>query len=133
MRIVVIAVPARPSGIPAYVTALAKGMEAMGHRVDVLDAWTGDGYRLPAYEYIAVCAEAVSLFGGKMPEALHKILASGNLAGKKSAAFLRKTGPFTTKAMGNLMRCMEKEGMYINWSDIILSAEHAEALGKRIG
>jgi hypothetical protein len=28
---------------------------------------------------------------------------------------------------------MEKEGMYINWSDIILSAEHAEALGKRIG
>ncbi|GHV79633.1 hypothetical protein AGMMS49944_14240 [Spirochaetia bacterium] len=133
MRVVVIAVPARRSPIPPYVTALAKGMEAMGHRADVLDAWTGDGSRLPAYEYIAVCAEAVSLFGGKMPEALHRILASGNLTGKKSAAFLKKTGPFTTKAMSSLMRGMEKEGMYINWSDIILSAEHAEALGKRIG
>ncbi|GHV32265.1 hypothetical protein AGMMS4952_22340 [Spirochaetia bacterium] len=133
MRIVVIAVPARSSGVPGYVTALAKSMEAMGHRADVLDGWTGDGYRLPAYEYIAVCAEAVSLFGGKMPDALRRILASGNLSGKKSAAFLKKTGPFTTKAMNNLMRGMEKEGMYINWSDIILSAEHAEALGKRIG
>jgi hypothetical protein len=133
MRIVVIAVPARRSPIPAYVTALAKGMEAMGHRADVLDAWTGDGSRLPAYEYIAVCAEAASLFGGKMPEALQRILASGNLTGKKSAAFLKKTGPFTTKAMSSLMRGMEKEGMYINWSDIILSAGHAEALGKRIG
>jgi hypothetical protein len=68
-----------------------------------------------------------------MPEALHRVLASGNLAGKQSAAFLKKTGPCTTKAMTNLMRGMEKEGMYINWSEIILSAEHAEALGKRIG
>jgi hypothetical protein len=133
MRIVVIAVPAKRTGIPAYVTALAKGMEAMGHRADVLDAWTEDGGRLPGYEYIVVIAESVSLFGGKMPEALHKILASGNLTGKKSAAFLKKTGPFTTKALRNLMRGMEKEGMYINWSDIILSAPHAEELGKRIG
>ena len=133
MRIVVIAAPARPSGIPPYVRALAKGMEAMGHRADLLDAWTGDGSRLPAYEYIAVCAEAVSLFGGKMPDALRRLLASGNLAGKKSAAFLKKTGPFATKALTNLMRGMEKEGMCINWSDIILSTEHAEALGKRIG
>ncbi|WP_010259682.1 hypothetical protein [Treponema primitia] len=133
MRIVVISVPAQRKGIPDYVTALAKGMEAMGHRVDILDAWTGDAYRLPAYEYIAVVAEAVSLFGGKMPEALHRVLASGTLVGKKSAAFLKKTGPFTDKALTNLMRGMEKEGMYINWSDIILSAAHAEELGKRIG
>jgi hypothetical protein len=28
---------------------------------------------------------------------------------------------------------MEKEGMLVNWSDIILSAAMAEALGKRIG
>jgi hypothetical protein len=133
VRVVVVAAPARRSLIPAYVTAMAKGMEAMGHRVDVLDAWTGDGYRLSAYEYIAVCAEGVTFFGGAMPEALHRILGSGNLRGKKSAAFLKKTGPFTAKALANLMRGMEKEGMYINWSDIIRSVEHAEALGKRIG
>jgi hypothetical protein len=28
---------------------------------------------------------------------------------------------------------MEKEGLLINWSDIILSVPQAEAIGKRIG
>jgi hypothetical protein len=133
MRIVVIAAPAQRRGIPDYVSALAKGMESMGHRVDILDGWTGDGYRLPGYEYIALAAEAASFFGGKLPAALPRILSAGNLSGKKSAAFLRKTGPFTAKPLANLMRAMEKEGMYVNWSEIILSAPHAEVLGKRIG
>jgi hypothetical protein len=110
-------------------------MESMGHRVDILDAWTEDGFRLPGYEYIVVCAEASSRWGGKMPEALHKIRSSGNgIAGKKSAAFLKKTGfLFVNRSFSNLMKDMEKEGMLINWSDIILNASHAEALGKRIG
>ncbi|MDR1565818.1 MAG: hypothetical protein LBS48_00865 [Treponema sp.] len=135
MRIAVISAPGRRKGIPEYVKSLAKGMESMGHRVDIIDAWTEDGFRLPGYEYIAVCAEAVSLWGGKMPEALPKILAAGSgLVGKKSAAFLKKTGPvFINKALWNLMRAMEKEGMTVNWSEIILSAPQAEALGKRIG
>ena len=134
MRIAVISAGAR-RGVQDYVKSLAKGMESMGHRVDVLDAWTEDGYRLPGYEYVAVCAEAVSVWGGKMPDVLPKVLAAGSgLVGKKSAAFLRKTSPFfINKALANLMRAMEKEGMLVNWSDIILNAPHAEALGKRIG
>jgi hypothetical protein len=28
---------------------------------------------------------------------------------------------------------MEKEGMVVNWSDLLLNAAHAQALGKRIG
>ena len=135
MRIVVVSVPAQRKGIPDYVQSLAKGMESMGHRVDVLDAWTEDGFRLPGYEYIAVCAEPASTWGGKMPEALSKVLGAGSgLVGKKSAAFLKKTGPlFVNKAFYTLMKAMEKEGMTINWSEIILNAPQAEALGKRIG
>jgi len=135
MRIAVVSVPGMRRAVPEYVKALAKGMESMGHRVDILDAWTEEGFRLPGYEYIAVCAEAASVWGGKMPDALSKILASGSgLVGKKSAAFLKKTGPiFITKALANLMKAMEKEGMLINWSEILLSAPQAEALGKRIG
>ncbi|MDR3342946.1 MAG: hypothetical protein LBT14_09225 [Treponema sp.] len=134
VRIAIVSVPARSKGIPDYVTALQKGMESMGHQVDVIDAWTEDGFRLPGYAYIAVTAEAVSLFGGTMPDALPQILAAGNgLVGKKSAAFLKKTGPFTGKSLVNLMRAMEKEGMLVNWSEIILSLPHAESLGKRIG
>jgi hypothetical protein len=134
MRIAIISAPAQRKGIPDYVSALAKGMESMGHRVDVIDAWTEDGMRLPGYEYIVAVAEAVSLFKGKMPDALSKVLSAGSgLVGKKGAAFLRKTGPFTGRAMANVMRAMEKEGMVVNWSDILLSAAQAESLGKRIG
>ena len=135
MRIAVVSVPAQRRGVPEYVKSLARGMDSMGHRVDIIDAWTEDGFRLPGYEYIAVCAEAASFWGGKMPEALPKILGSGSgLVGKKSAAFIKKTGPlFVNKALSNLMRAMEKEGMLINWSDVLLNAPHAEALGKRLG
>ena len=135
MRIAVVSAPARRGGIPDYVKSLARGMESMGHRVDILDAWTEDGYRLPGYEYIAVCAEVVSVWGGKMPAPLSKILAAGSsLVGKKSAAFIKKTSPiFVNKALCNLMKAMEKEGMRVNWSEIILNAPQAEALGKQIG
>ena len=134
MRIAIVSAP-RQRGVPEYVKSLAKGMESMGHRVDIIDAWTEDGMRLPGYEYIAVCAEAVSFWGGKLPEVLPKVLGAGSgLVGKKSAAFIKKTGPiFITKALSNLMKAMEKEGMKVNWSEIILNPGHATALGKRIG
>ncbi|MCL2878889.1 MAG: hypothetical protein FWF29_01470 [Treponema sp.] len=134
MRIIIISAPAVRKAPPDYVTSLAKGMEAMGHYVDVLDAWSGDGYRLPGYDYIAVVTQAVSFFSGKIPAVVNGILsAASNLVGKKSAAFVRKGGLFTAKALSNLMRAMEKEGMLVNWSDILLNAPHAQALGKMIG
>ncbi|MDR1353279.1 MAG: hypothetical protein LBK05_08355, partial [Treponema sp.] len=130
MRIALISAPARRGGIPGYAAALAKGMESMGHRVDVINAWTDDGMRLPGYEYLAVAAESAALFSGNMPESLAKILSgASSLVGRKGAAFLKKTSPFTGKALSKLMKAMEKEGIVINWSEIILSAPHAEALG----
>jgi hypothetical protein len=109
-------------------------MESMGHRADLIDAWTDDGMRLPGYEYIVVCAESVSFFSGNIPEVVSKILSAGSsLGGKKSAAFVRKGGLRSGKALASLMRAMEKEGMLVNWSDILLNAPHAEAMGKRIG
>ena len=134
MRIAVISAPALRKAPPDYVRSLAKGMESMGHRVDIIDAWTGDGFRLPGYEYIAIVAEPVSFFSGKIPDAVSKMLATGSsIGGKKSAAFIKKGGLFTSRALANLMRAMEKEGMMINWSEILLNPPHAEALGKRIG
>lgn len=116
-----------------YVEALVKGMASMGHRVDIIDAGLGDGYRLPAYEYVAVAAEPVSFFSGNIPDSIPKILSVGSgLAGKKSAAFIKKGGLFTAKALSNLMKAMEKEGMVVNWSEVLLNPPHAEAMGKRI-
>nr|AGS52598.1 hypothetical protein [uncultured bacterium contig00042] len=135
MRIAIVSAPAQRSNEPPdYVRSLAKGMESMGHRVDILDVWTEDGYKLPAYEYIAIAAEPVSFFSGKINDKIPKMLATGSsISGKKSAAFVKKNGLFCNKAMSTLMRMMEKEGMVINWFDFLLNPVQAEALGKRIG
>ncbi|GHT57145.1 hypothetical protein FACS1894109_08400 [Spirochaetia bacterium] len=134
MRIAIVSVPRQRRGIPDYVSSLAKGMESMGHRVDIIDAWTEDGMRLPGYEYIAVVAESIGYFSGKIPESVAKVLGGGSaLEGKKSAAFVKKGNLFVGRTLFNLMKAMEKEGMSINWSDILLNPPHAEALGKRIG
>ena len=134
MRIAIVSAPAARKPIPDYVKALRNGMVSQGHLVDIIDAWTEEGFLPPAYDYIAVAAETVSFFRGGLPAPLPKMLGvRGGLGGKKSAAFLRKTGLFTAKGLGRLMGAMEKEGMVVNWSDIILNASHAEALGRHIG
>jgi hypothetical protein len=134
MRIAVVSAPAVRKEPPDYVRSFAKGMESMGHRVDVLDAWTEDGFRLPGYEYIVVAAEPNTILTGKIPLCISKVLAAGSsLVGKKGAAFIKKTGLFSSRALSNLMRAMEKEGMIINWSDILFNPPHAEAMGKHIG
>ena len=134
MRIAIVSAPATRKPPQDYVTALAKGMSMMGHRADIIDAWTEDGYKLPGYEYIAIAAEPVSFLSGKIPENISKILAAGSsLVGKKSAAFIKKSGFFSNRALFNLMKAMEKEGMRVNWSDILLNSPQAEAMGKRIG
>ncbi|MDR1096003.1 MAG: hypothetical protein LBL31_06415 [Spirochaetaceae bacterium] len=133
MRVAIVSVPAGRKPPGDYVVALSKGVESMGHRVEIIDAYTDDGQRLPAFEYIIVTAEQTGIFKGKMPDVLHRLLrGSTSLSGKKSAAFLKKTGPFTGKALANLMRAMEQEGMFVNWSEVILSPPHAQELGKRI-
>ena len=134
MRIAVVSAPAARKEPPDYVKSLAKGMESMGHRVDIINAWTEDGMKLPAYEYIAVVTEPLSAFSGKIPSNISKVLKAGSsIAGKKSAAFVRKTGLFTNRAFYALMKAMEAEGMIVNWSDILFNGPHAEALGKQIG
>ena len=134
MRIAIVSAAGAKKETPDYVASLAKGMESMGHRVDIVNAWKDDGMRLPGYEYIAVAAEPISIFSGKLPSIISKTLAAGSsLGGKKSAAFIKKSGFFSNRALINLMKAMEKEGMRINWSDILLNAPHAEAMGKRIG
>jgi len=134
MRIAIVSAPAAKRETPDYVTALAKGMSAMGHHVDIIDIWTEDGMRLPGYEYIAVAAEPASFLSGKIPEKISKVLSAGSsLVGKRSAAFIKKTGLFSNRALSNLMKVMEKEGMRVNWSDILFNPPHAEAMGKQIG
>jgi len=134
MRIAIVNAPVVRGKMPDYVQSLAKGMESMGHNVDIIDAWSEDGFKLPGYEYVAVVTQPISAFSGKIPNCVAKVLGAGSsLLGKKSAAFVKKAGLFHGRCLSNLMKAMEKEGMRINWSDVLLNAPHAQALGKRIG
>ncbi|MCL2599744.1 MAG: hypothetical protein FWD88_00980 [Treponema sp.] len=134
MRIAVVSAPSARRPPPDYVKALAKGMGSMGHAVDVIDAWTEDGIRLPGYDYVAIVTESVSPFSKEIPAVVAKLISLGSgLGGKKSASFVKKGGLRYNRTLSTLMRAMEKEGMVVNWSDILLSAPHAEAMGKRIG
>jgi hypothetical protein len=109
-------------------------MESMGHHVELVNAWTDDGMRMGGCEYIAIVTEPASVFSAQIPSAVTNILSAGSgLGGKKCAAFVKKTGLRPAKTLANLMKAMEKEGMMINWSDILFNAPHAEAMGKRIG
>ena len=135
MRIGLIVAGAQKAGsLGSYASAVSKGVEAMGHRIDTLDARTEDGRKLAGYEYLIVLSEPASFFSGKIPEYLSKFLASASsLVGKKGAAFLHPAGVFSGKAMSNLMRAMEKEGMCVNWSETVTKPAIAEASSKRIG
>ena len=139
MRIAIVSAPSNSvlsnrGEAPDYVQGLAKGMISMGHHVDIIDAWKEDGMRLPGYEYIAVVTQPISFFSSKIPPVIAKVLAAGSsLVGKKSAAFVKKTGLFSNYTLGNLMRAMEKEGMRVNWSEILYDEPHAQAIGKRVG
>jgi menaquinone-dependent protoporphyrinogen IX oxidase len=132
MRVAVISAPAARGGVPAYVKSLAKGIEEKGHQVQIFDAWGDDSHMIPSFDYIVIAAEAASLWKGRMPECLNNFMGNGiGFEGKKGAAFLKKK-MFNGKALANLMRAMERQGMFVNNSDIIMSSAQAEALGKRI-
>jgi hypothetical protein len=135
MRIAIVTAAAgNPSALAPVVAALAKGMEAMGHRVDQLDARGEEGARLPGYDYVAVVAQTRGPFSSKLPEALERFLSTASsLVGKRGAAFLKTGSFFSGKGLSRLMQAMEKEGMRINWSELVGSVEQAAAMGKRIG
>jgi hypothetical protein len=109
-------------------------MELMGHTVELIDAWADTGMRLPGCDYIAIITTPVSFFSAKIPEVVPKILSAGSgVVGKKSAAFVKKEGLRNARTLANLMKAMEKEGMVLNWCDILFNAPHAQEMGKRIG
>lgn len=108
---------------------------AKGHQVDVKNAKLDkETLRLTMYEYIAVVVPAHPFSGKKVPELLTEVLSTcGTVTGKKSCALVIKSGLFSEKFCRAVMRKMEKEGMFIDYFEIIKSPDHAAYVGKQIG
>ena len=117
--------------LKAIAEAFAKGLEAQGHQADIISAYE-EGTRLTLYDYVIVGAEPVSFFSAKIPESISKFLAqAGTVSGKRCLAFipscLRKG-----KTLQNLMKAMEREGMYLKLSEVIKRPDEELAIGKRL-
>ena len=112
---------------------LGRGLETQGHQVDIIDGSRDVNSKLTIYKYVAVGTEAVSLFGGKIPEKASTFLASaGIVSGKRCFAFIIKSFMGAPKALYRLMKAMEKEGMFIKSQEILQSDVEAEEIGKRL-
>lgn len=113
---------------------LARGFESAGHRVDIIDGFLDPDTRLATYEYIAMGCESLSLFTGKISGQIPVFLSnSGTLTGKRCFAFTIRQPFASLKALARLMKSMEKEGMLLKYSDILLSPGQAEVVGKNLG
>lgn len=113
---------------------LARGITAGGHDVEIINAKVHDsGKKLSFYEYIAVGTEAVTLFGGSIPEGISQYLKqSGTVSGKRCFAFVLKKSLRPMKTLAKLMKVMEAEGMYLKFSEILVKPTDAEEIGKRL-
>ncbi len=113
---------------------LARGISANGHDVDIINAKVqGGDKKLSFYEYLAVGTEAVTAFGGTIPEGITQYLKqSGTLSGKRCFAFVLKKSLRPMKSLAKLMKVMEAEGMYLKFSEILMKPTDAEEIGKRL-
>jgi len=112
---------------------LARGIESQGHQVTLVNGDTDTDSKLTIYEYILIGTAPNSLFSGKISERISDYLKNaGRVSGTKCYAFIVKKGFFVSKALQRLMKCMEKEGMFLKISDIITSKDEAEAIGKKL-
>ncbi|MFP4114325.1 MAG: hypothetical protein ACOC2Y_03000 [Spirochaetota bacterium] len=134
MRVAIVFVPqAKREKLLEISKALANGIEAQGHKVDLVDASRDVTTKLTIYEYIAVGTEVVSLFGGKIPSKVSEFLrVSGIVSGKRSFAFVTKKAIGAEKGLQRLMKQMESEGMFLKFSDVLSSPAQATEIGKRL-
>ena len=113
--------------------ALADGIRSQGHQVDVINGDLDVNSKLTVYNYIALGAESLNFFGGKIPAKTAFFLSgSGLIRGKKSYAFLLRSSLRPQKSLNKLMYTMEHEGMYLKKSDVISSTEEASLIGKNL-
>lgn len=120
----------------AMVDALRQSAEKSGGAVECFDGQRDlDQTKLSFFEYIVVVVKKQGLFSGAVSPRVKEFLdTAGNIAGKKGAAFVVSGGVFgNAKTCANLMRVLEKEGLLLDYSDILKNKGQALESGKKIG
>jgi flavodoxin len=117
----------------AVAKALQRSVEALGHTVDLINASLDTSARLTMYEYLLVGTVPVSFFTGKISDRIAQYFQNaGMVSGKRSFAFIVKSGLGSGKALTRLMKVKEKEGMFVNYSDVFAIPEDASETARRL-
>ena len=109
---------------------LEQTVTAAGHSVTVCSEKDSINLHMGLFEYITVIVPASPLFGAKLPEILST---HGSVSGKKGCVLVIKSGLSSGKMCRITMHALEKEGIVVDYFDIIESADHAAHTGKKIG
>lgn len=129
MRVAVVYIPVQdPEPLAKLAKSMARALEAAGHFVDLAIARADESPRLTGYDYIVIGTEGADAFGKISDRVPHYLAQAGMVTGKRSMAFLRKSGFRSEKALARLMKSMEAEGMIVNCAEVLTNeASAAEA------
>lgn len=113
---------------------LLSGAESNGNQVDLVSGTLNEDVHFALYDYISVVISSSVLFGSKIPSKVIETLEVGHIpGGKKGAALVVKSGFSSNKTSRVLMKAMEKEGIMLDYFDVILNSDHAVSVGKKLG
>ncbi len=134
MRVVIVYfAPKHRDSYRTLAEGIARGLLSRGAQVDVVDGELEKEKRLSFYEYIVLGCEPASLFGKRIPPSVDRFLSqAGVIGGKRSCAFIGKHLFSSSRALSQLMKAMEREGMFLTYSEILSNRSQAEQLGSRL-
>ncbi len=113
---------------------LEKSATANGHTVTICNEKDAINLHMAMFDYVTVITVPAGIIGAKLPEKMGEILSThGSLAGKKGCALVVKSGFSSNKMSRITMNAMEKEGMVIDYFDIIDTPGYATHVGKKLG
>lgn len=133
MRVAVVcALNGKGSKIPGIAKSLSMALESKGNLCDVIDIKSDNDKKLTIYDYLIIVSEPVSYFSGKVPENIGKYLENAGVVSGKRAATVIVGGLLKQKAMSNLMRIVEGQGIILKTSEFIKSEGEAKAFGSNL-
>ncbi len=113
---------------------LEKSATANSHTVTICNEKDSINLHMGMFDYITLVTVPPGLIGAKLPEKMNEVLSThGSLSGKKGCALVIKSGFSSNKMSRITMHAMEKEGMVIDYFDIIDSPGYATHVGKKLG
>ncbi len=113
--------------------SLSKGLERQGLGTEIIDGRKQDDKKLTIYDYMVFVTVPCSSFSSRLPSGIKRYLENaGKVSGKRTCAIVTGGFLFRNKALQNLMKVLESEGIILIAGEVITKNDVAEAYGLHI-